>query len=226
MKIDFWSLAIVIGLFLMGTGRAQEKTVTPDLGKISDGKTWRLVNAEAQFGQEAGKQFVRLQAKGGDPGKVETAGLALVEGLTFREGTIEVDLQGRNVRQHSFLGVTFHATDGTTFETVYFRPFNFNADPPFRSRVVQYTSLPEHSWQKLREETPGVYEHAVNPVPDPDGWFHARIEVTAKTVRAFVNDAQEPSLVVDRLTERETGGVGLWVGVFDGTFANLRITPK
>ena len=138
MKIGSWSLAFAIGLFLMGTGHAQEQTVTPDRGKISDGKTWRLVNAEAQLGQEAGKQFVRLQAKGGDPGKVETAGLALVEGLTFREGTIEVHLKGRNVRQHRFLGVTFHATDGTTFETVYFRPFNFKADPPLSqpSRAV------------------------------------------------------------------------------------------
>ena len=66
----------------------------------------------------------------------------------------------------------------------------------------------------------------MNPVPDPDGWFHARIEVTAKIVRAFVNDAQEPRLVVDRLTDREAGGVGLWVGVFDGEYANLRIIPK
>lgn len=226
MRTHLWKWTIVAGLFLVGTGRAQDNAVTPDLAKIADGKTWRLVNSEAQFVQEAGKSFVRLQAKGAEEGKVETAGLALVEGLTFREGTIEVDLKGRNVRQHSFLGVTFHATDGTTFETVYFRPFNFKADPPFRNRAVQYTSLPEHPWQKLREKTPGVYEHAVNPVPDPDGWFHARIEVTAKNVRAFVNDAQEPSLVVDRLTDRETGGVGLWVGVFDGEFANLKITRK
>jgi hypothetical protein len=32
------------------------------------------------------------------------------------------------------------------------------------------------------------------PVPDPDSWFHARIEVTDREVRVFVNDAKEPSL--------------------------------
>lgn len=71
-----------------------------------------------------------------------------------------------------------------------------------------------------------MFENAVQPVPDPDGWFHARVEVTRRQVRAFVNDATEPSLVVDRLTDRQSGGIGLWVDVHDGAFANLKIVPR
>ena len=130
------------------------------------------------------------------------------------------------MRQRSFLGVAFHALDNKQLEGIYFRPFNFRADPPFKTRAVQYISWPENTWQKLREQKPGVFENAVHPVPDPDGWFHARIEVEAKQVRVFVDNSAESSLVVERLTDRNTGGVGLWADIFDGGFANLKITPK
>lgn len=219
-----WS--ILAALALIGSARAQETVVAPDLGKIADGKTFKLVNLDAEVVREDGKQFVRLKAKGREQGNGSNAGVALVDGLEFKQGTIEVDLKGRNVRQQSFLGVTFHALDNKTLETVYFRPFNFKADPPFRTRAVQYVSWPENTWEKLRKETPGVYENAVQPIPDPDGWFHARIEVTAQKVTVFVNEAKEPSLVVHRLTDRSAGGVGLWIDIFDGAFANLKITPR
>jgi pimeloyl-ACP methyl ester carboxylesterase len=67
----------------------------------------------------------------------------------------------------------------------------------------------------------------VDPVPDPDGWFHVKLDVQAKTVRAFVNNAQKPSLEVERLSGTTTGGLALWVGNnSDGSFANLAITPS
>lgn len=222
-----WSM--VWGLVLVGAGRAQEKVIAPDLAKINDGKVWKLANVDAQPGEEDGRQFVRLKVinpEASNAGNPDLAGIALVEGVEFKQGTIEVDLKGRNERQRSFLGVTFHAQDNKVLEAVYFRPFNFQADPPFRARAVQYISSPEHHWQNLREKSPGVYENGVNPVPDPNGWFHARIEITPQQVSVFVNEAKEPSLVVKRLTDRETGGVGLWAAIVEGAYANLKITPK
>jgi hypothetical protein len=89
---------------------------------------------------------------------------------------------------------------------------------------VQYISRPTYDWQKLRAEHPGVYEQAVNPVPDPNGWFHARVVVAGSTVSVFMGDATAPSLVVKPLTERTNGRVGLWVGNNSGgDFANLSI---
>jgi len=63
-------------------------------------------------------------------------------------------------------------------------------------------------------------------VPDPDGWFHARIRVTSSEVRVFVNDAPEPGLVVVRLARG--GGkrpLGLFVDSAEGVYANLTIAP-
>jgi hypothetical protein len=110
-------------------------------------------------------------------------------------------------------------------DAVYFRPFNFKvADPVGRSHSVQYHSLPVYTWQKLRTEEPGKYEHAVDPVPDPNGWFHARVVVAKSQVTVFVNDGAQPCLTVNLLNDRTEGLVGLWVGNNSGgDFANLAI---
>src|SRR5207342_2389645 len=120
------------------------------------------------------------------------------------------DFKGKDVQQQSFVGIAFHGVDGTTYDAIYFRPFNFRAeDPARRIRAVQYISHPTHTWQKLRAEQPGNFEKAVSPVPDPNGWFHARIVVASPSVKVYVNDAGEPSLVVGQLSDRKKGLLGL-----------------
>ena len=48
------------------------------------------------------------------------------------------------------------------------RSLNFQiSDPVRRARAVQYASMPHYPWQPLREDSPGKYEAAVNPMPDP-----------------------------------------------------------
>jgi hypothetical protein len=63
-------------------------------------------------------------------------------------------------------------------------------------------------------------------VSDPTAWFHARVVVASPKVSVFVGDAKAPSLVVDQLSDRRKGSVGLWVGnTAGGDFANLVILP-
>lgn len=190
-----------------------------DLARISDAKAWRVYNREAKRVDEAARQFVRLDAKAND-------GVAWLVGSDFKEGTIEVELRGKNAPGQSFVGVAFHGVNDTTYEAIYFRPFNFKLeDPVRRQRAVQYISHPVHPWEKLRADTPGKYEQPVSPVPDPEGWFRARIVVEAGKVSVFVNEATTPTLVVTPLGGRTGGMVGLWVGNgSSGDFANLKIT--
>src|SRR5207302_8621574 len=166
------------------------------------------------------RKGVRLSESQGD-------GVAYVQGIELANGTIEFDVRGKDVQQQSFVGVTFHGVDGTTYDAIYFRPFNFKAeDPDRRGHGVQYISHPTYTWQKLRTEQPGKYEHAVNPVPDPNAWFHARVVVASPKVSVFVGDATEPCLVVDQLSNRKKGLVGLWVGnTSGGDFADFKIVP-
>jgi hypothetical protein len=72
----------------------------------------------------------------------------------------------------------------------------------------------------------GQYEKPIVPAPDGDAWFHVRIVVEKPRVSVYVNDGKEPSLVVEELSDRKGGGVGLWVGPGQGGYiANLKIIP-
>jgi hypothetical protein len=193
----------------------------PELNKIADTAVWRVRNRTATLIERDGHHAIHLDAKPGD-------GFAWLLGSAFADGTIDIDLRGANKPGQSFVGIAFHGRDDTTFAAVYFRPFNFNnPEIPRRARAVQYISHPQFTWEKLRAEFPGKYEHAVSPVPDPDHWFHARIVIQEHQVSVYVDDATTPSLVVTQLSDRRDGLVGLWVGNGSaGDFTNLKITAR
>ncbi len=166
------------------------------------------------------RKGVRLNEQPGE-------GVAYLKGIEFSNGTIEFDVRGKDVQGQSFVGVAFHGVDGTTYDAIYFRPFNFRTDDPARhAHAVQYVSEPTYPWQKLRAERPGIFEQPVSPPPDPNGWFHVRVVVASPKVSVFVGDAKQPGLVVTQLSDRTTGLVGLWVGNGSGgDFADLKIIP-
>lgn len=212
-------------LFSAVGARAEWSSATPTtiapLAKIADTAIWRVHNRSATLIEDSGRKAISLDARGNN-------GMAWLAGSDFAEGTIEVDLRGRDLDGQSFVGIAFRGVDDTTYDAVYFRAFNFkNADIPRRTRAVQYISTPNFDWPKLRADFPGKYEAAVSPVPEPNGWFHARIVVADRKVSVYVNDATTPSLVVTELSERRGGMIGLWVGNgSNGAFANLKITPR
>ena len=102
---------------------------------------------------------------------------------------------------------------------------NFRAaDLDRRAHAVQYISHPSNRWFHLRQNQPGRYEQPITPAPDGDRWFHAKIVIDRPTVRVYVNGATEPSLVVEELSDRTNGSLGLWVGPGQGgCIANLTI---
>ena len=196
----------------------------PDVTRIGDATAWSVVNAESQVALDGGRQVVKLAPSGGNR-KGSNVGMALVSGVTFAEGVIDVDLRGQGEAAASFVGIAFGVADASTYEAVYFRPFRFRSqDAVERSHAVQYVAWPDHTWEALRKQSPGVYESAIAPVPDPAGWFHARIEVGRSAVKVFVDGAAQPTLVVNRLSAA-SGGVGLWVDSQEGSFANLQLRP-
>src|SRR5215510_5241277 len=66
-------------------------------------------------------------------------GLAWIEGVELSEGTIELEIKGKNEQGRSFVGIAFHGQDNKTFEAVYLRPFNFQAAEKERqSHSIQY----------------------------------------------------------------------------------------
>lgn len=151
--------------------------------------------------------------------------IAWLKGVSFNQGTIDIDLQGKDVFLQSFLGIAFHASDSNHYEVIYFRPFNFQYPDTARRRwSLQYMQVPDYPWNKLRQQHPLVYENSITPPPKASKWFHARIVVGKDSVKVFVNHASTPSLQAKRLGNTETGMIGLWDDELSGDFANLSIT--
>ena len=155
---------------------------------------------------------------------ISQVGIAWIKDVTFSEGTIEIDLRGRDVLQKSFIGIVFHAVDTSEYDIVYFRPFNFLSTDPIRKiHAVQYATHPEFPWYRLREEKNGIYEKAVTPAPPPQDWFHARIVIKGTDINVYVNNSPTPSLTVQKLNARKSGKIGISNEGLEGEFANLVI---
>jgi hypothetical protein len=176
------------------------------------------------------------KTKGGGPaseaGRLDH--LALVDGLEFSNGTIEVDLTGEpgpgaTGGARGFVGVAFRVQpDRRTYDCFYLRPTNGRAeDQERRNHTAQYISHPVYTWSKLREETPSRYESYVDILPAE--WIHIKIDVQGDKARLYVNGSAQPTLIVNDVKSGPggKGAVALW---FEGStiarFANLTITPR
>lgn len=162
----------------------------------------------------------------------DDAGLALLPGADFQDGTIELDLAVKilmppGARMPGFTGVTFRAKqDGSEYELFYLRPKNaLSENQSMRNHAVQYCAEPGYGWYKLRREWPFVYESYAEI--EPEKWTHVKIEAAGRTARIYLNGASKPSLVVDGLKSGNLrGAVGLWAYAREESyFSNLRITP-
>jgi hypothetical protein len=189
-------------------------------------QTFDLANAlkEKKLVPVGGSRVV----SGSDESKhsVSILGTAWLKGVEFTEGTIELDIRGNDQMQATFPGIIFHGVDSSTFDGVYFRPFNFqSADAVRKTHAVQYVSVPQFTWKVLRDTRNGQYEKAVTPAPGPNDWFHAKIVVKGKDINVYVNGSSTPSLTVKKLNDRTSGKFGFMCDGSErpGDFANLVI---
>jgi hypothetical protein len=157
----------------------------------------------------------------------EGNGVIWIDGTDFAQGTIEIDVRGRDVVDRSYLGVVFHRKDDNAYEGVYLRPFNFRIDNPVRRQhAVQYIALPDFDWPALRQKFPEEFENPVDPSVAPADWVPLRVVVTGANIQIYAGAVTSPALEVRKLGSLDHGMIGLWVGNnSDGDFANLRVTP-
>jgi hypothetical protein len=220
IKYLITSIIILMQALVAFAQQPAQRTISYNLADMLTADSFSTTNRQLSKLPQNEKNGVMLSADQGE-------GIAWLNNVVFANGTIEFDVRGKNVEQQSFIGLAFHAlADSKTFDVIYFRPFNFPAtDSVKRSHSVQYASHPQFTWPVLREKFNGRYESAIQPLPNPDKWFHVRMEVNYPEVTVFVNNNPKPSLSVKQLSDRKTGLLGLWVGNnADGAFANLKVT--
>jgi len=176
-----------------------------------------------------GRSAIQLIAA---PEAQNASSYAVVKDALFRDGTIEVDLAGQpgasaGSGARGFIGIAFRLQPDGRYEYIYLRPTNGRADDQVRrNHSTQYSSHPDFDFARSRQEAPEKYESYVDL--EPGVWTKYRIEVDGRKARLYVNDAQQPCLIVNDLKlEPREGRVALWVGPgTEGYFANLKIAAK
>jgi hypothetical protein len=150
----------------------------------------------------------------------------------FQNGTIIADVTGQPrpgapEYARGFLGVAFRVAGDNRYEAFYVRPTNGRSNDQLRrNHTAQYISAPDFDWERLRVEYPGKYEGYANVAPGE--WSRLRILVEGQTAQLFIDDEEQPSLIVNdlKLGADGSGGVALWAGPFtDAYFANVTVTP-
>jgi hypothetical protein len=211
---------VFLGMSSPVPAQSASGTQTIDLAEQLMAGKLRAVNREVTA-LTGGRRGVHLDGKPGN-------GVTWIDGTDFAQGTLELDVRGKDVTGQSFLGVAFHGKDDNTYEAVYLRPFNFRAEDPARHQhAVQYISLPDYDWPRLRKEFPEEFENPVDASVAPTEWVALRLVVKGPTIQIFVGPVKTPTLEVRKLGTLDRGRIGLWVGnTSDGDFANLRITPE
>ena len=217
--------ALLVGSLLAGAALAADPPPIP----LSAARAYTALGVKVEETEYRGRRALRVV----EPKINEGGGIALANGVTFANGTIEVDVAGLPAAgaveaSRGFIGIAFRVqTDPQRYECLYLRPTNGRADDQLRrNHSTQYVSEPEFPWHRLRKEQPGVYESYVDL--EPGAWTRLRIVVDGNRARLYVHDAPQPALIVNDLKLGDTqGGIALWIG--QGTeayFSSLTITPR
>ena len=180
-----------------------------------------IINSEAKPIDSISNNYIKLSENKGE-------GIVWLPIKNFKNGTIKIEMRGKNIVQKSFIGIVFHGQNDKTYDAVYCRPFNFLAkDSVKRIHAIQYISHPIYTWKKLREEKNSFYEKEIVNPPNPDGWFTMIVIIDGKNIKAFINDSKKPSLEVEKLSNNQNGKIGIFVGDDSGgDFHKITVSKK
>ena len=157
-----------------------------------------------------------------------------IKGINFRNGSIEVKVLSRLLKNapafaRGFIGVAFRINDSITkYECIYLRPVNARVDDQIRrNHSIQYYSYPDYKFDRLRKESPEQYESYADM--EMNKWITIRIEVKDAQAKLFINNNQQPSLIVNDLKHgaNASGAIALWVETgTEGYFKDLKIIKR
>lgn len=166
--------------------------------------------------------------------KVDEPTFVKIKGIQFGNGTIEVKVLSRLLKDapdfaRGFIGVAFRINDSNAkYESIYIRPVNARVnDQVRRNHSIQYYAYPDYKFDRLRKESPERYESYADM--QMNQWITMRIEVKDAQAKLFIDNNQQPSLIVNDLKHGAglSGAVALWVEVgTEGYFTDLKIITE
>jgi len=223
-----YAIGFMLWLALSALGVAQTPKNTPAMFRLDSTQGLDLIGGAAEVTTYHGRRAVHLKSS---PGNETGDVLAILSSTDFKDGTIEIEVAGSPMPNpadpdnRGFIGLAFRVQDhGSRAEVVYLRPTNGRADDQLRrNHSLQYESVPDFPWHRLRKENPGVYESYADL--QSGEWTKMKIVVAGTKAQLYINDASQPSLIVNDLKLGDSRGqIALWAyGGTDGYFSNLTV---
>jgi len=215
---------VLVSYLLLHSAYLHSQTVKFDKNKLQP------VNVSMSVEQLKGRQVVRV-IKDSTVKAADQPTFVRMNGIDFKNGSIEVSVLSRllpNAPDYArgFIGVAFRINDSNSkFECIYIRPVNGRANNQIqRNHSIQYFSYPGYDFERFRKETPGQYESYADM--GLNEWIKLKISVKDNQAKLFMNDNQQPSLIVNDLKHGTdlSGTIGLWVDVgTEGFFSNVKV---
>jgi hypothetical protein len=157
-----------------------------------------------------------------------------LKGVDFENGVIEVKMLAQ-IQDPSpfkfaqgFIGVAFRIDENDSgYESIYLRPKVGRSDnQSARNKTVQYYAYPDYKFDRLRKESPGLYETTA-PV-NINEWITMRIEVSGEKAYMYINDAKYSTFLVEKMKGKTShGSIALWVDIGTiGYFKDLKVIKR
>lgn len=154
-----------------------------------------------------------------------------IKDVKFKDGIIEVKvlsrlLPGAHELSRGFIGLAFRINkDNSKFESIYLRPTNARSESQLRrNHSIQYFAYPNYKYHRLRVESPEMYESYTDMTLNE--WITLRIVVKGETARLYINNNDQPSLIINdlKLGSNAQGAIGVFVDVgTEGFFKDMKI---
>jgi hypothetical protein len=211
----YWRLAspkpaglLVTGFLALAVSHPARAAATEKIPMTAD--RWTTEAGNVDFIDYMGKPSIELKA--GDYAKHISSGAAVLNGLSFHNGTIEYDVAATGGMGAGFI---FRRADKDNFEMFYLRP---------RPKCDQAPDCVQYAPQTHGVLLWDVFPQYQGPAPLRQGeWNHVKLVVSGRRMNIYVNGAAEPTLKIGRLEgDSEDGGLML---AGPGIFANLTVTP-
>ncbi|HKH59773.1 MAG TPA: hypothetical protein VKA49_03020 [Flavitalea sp.] len=219
-----WNIPFALVSCLLLSSNVHSQTIKFDKNKLE------TINVSMSMEKLMGKEVVKV-IKDSAVKKVDEPTFVKLKGVDFRNGTIEVKVLSRLLKNaadfsRGFIGIAFRINDSNSkFEGIYLRPTNARAENQVRrNHSIQYFSFPDYKFERLRKEAPEQYESYTDMALNE--WITMKIEVKEKQAKLFINNNKQPSLVVNDLKHgaNSSGTIGLWVDIgTEGFFTDLKI---
>jgi hypothetical protein len=220
-------LFIIFSFLVMSSFSAHGQTFKFDANKLE------AVDVSMSLEKLKNKEVIKVMKDSGVK-EFDEPTFVKIKGVNFKNGTIEVKVLSRLLKNapdfaRGFIGIAFRINDSNTkYESIYIRPVNARVDDQVRrNHSIQYYSYPDYKFDRLRKESPERYEAYADM--EMNKWITMRIEVKDAQAKLFLDNNQQPSLVVNDLKHGAdlSGAVGLWVEVgTEAYFSDLKIKKE